>query len=181
MFGLIEGYIGIKLLEKIFSSSDKVDELKRGDVIYVDRGVYKHFGVYSGNDNVIHYTKDEGGCLDGTIRETSLRKFLENENKCFVCNFDEDGNRESVSQFDASSGVWRQPLYPRERIFRKLYSPEETVSRARNCIGKKGYNLVCHNCEHFAIWCKTGVSESKQVDEILDFVTQSNIPLNVTY
>lgn len=32
-------------------------KLNLGDVIYVDRGLYKHFGIYSGNNKVIHYVK----------------------------------------------------------------------------------------------------------------------------
>ena len=27
-------------------------------------------------------------------------------------------------------------------------------------IGKGDYNLFKYNCEHFAIWCKTGLTES---------------------
>lgn len=30
-------------------------------------------------------------------------------------------------------------------------------------IGKGDYNLFNHNCEHFAIWCKTGLNESTQL------------------
>ena len=45
----------------------------------------------------------------------------------------------------------------------KIYSPEETVQRARNRIGEEKYNFVTKNCEHFALWCKTDVEESTQV------------------
>ena len=44
-----------------------------------------------------------------------------------------------------------------------LYSPEETVARARSRLGETNYNLLTNNCEHFVIWCKTGVSESMQI------------------
>ncbi len=61
-----------------------------------------------------------------------------------------------------------------------LYTPSETVARAKmvakQCATEgsrikgvfKGhkYDLVFNNCEHFAIWCKTGVHESRQVDRI---------------
>ena len=52
----------------------------------------------------------------------------------------------------------------------KLYTPEETVRRARSKLGESEYNLIFNNCEHFAIWCKTGVSKFEQVDEIIDFL-----------
>ncbi len=45
----------------------------------------------------------------------------------------------------------------------KMYSPKETVERALSRVGENKYNLLLNNCEHFAIWCKTGVSESYQV------------------
>ncbi|MFQ9674660.1 MAG: lecithin retinol acyltransferase family protein [Clostridium paraputrificum] len=39
----------------------------------------------------------------------------------------------------------------------------ETVKRALSRIGERRYNLFTNNCEHFATWCKTGVSYSKQI------------------
>ena len=47
------------------------------------------------------------------------------------------------------------------------YSGSETVRRARAKIGERRYNLLGHNCEHFAVECKTGRSESSQT-EIFD-------------
>ena len=49
----------------------------------------------------------------------------------------------------------------------KLYSPEETVQRACSRLGEKKYRLPTNNCEHFAIWCKTGIRESHQVNRLL--------------
>ena len=51
-----------------------------------------------------------------------------------------------------------------------LYSPKETVERARSRIGEANYDLATNNCEHFAIWCKTGISESHQVNNVLDLI-----------
>ncbi len=53
-----------------------------------------------------------------------------------------------------------------------LFTPQETVARAVSCIGKTyfgnqsegGYGLIHNNCEHFAIWCKTGVRMSQQAE-----------------
>jgi hypothetical protein len=49
-----------------------------------------------------------------------------------------------------------------------LYSPEETVERARSQLYEKEYNLFANNCECFVLWCKTGIGESHQVKEILE-------------
>ena len=47
-----------------------------------------------------------------------------------------------------------------------LYSAKETVARAKSCLGKAGYELLGNNCEHFALWCKTGVKTSHQVNAV---------------
>ena len=41
-------------------------------------------------------------------------------------------------------------------------SPDVAIHRAKTKLGTKGYNFVTNNCEHFAIWCKTGQHESWQ-------------------
>lgn len=50
----------------------------------------------------------------------------------------------------------------------RLYTPKETLARARSRIGESNYNLFLNNCEHFALWCKTGISESHQISGLLD-------------
>ncbi len=42
---------------------------------------------------------------------------------------------------------------------------EKVVTRAERCLGRRGYNLLFNNCEHFAQWCKTGRKRSKQVNK----------------
>jgi hypothetical protein len=54
-----------------------------------------------------------------------------------------------------------------------IYSPKETIERAKSRIGEEKYNLVSNNCEHFAIWCKSGIAESKQVDRVVRILTQT--------
>lgn len=48
-----------------------------------------------------------------------------------------------------------------------LYSPEETLKRALSRVGESRYNVATMNCEHFAFWCRTGLSTSQQVDGFL--------------
>ena len=162
-------------------------EIKFGDIIYVKRdcGIfgYKHFGVYSGDNKVIHYTKDGGDLLDGVICETSLKKFLDGDTDCYAIDFDNFGRRIgdhkvplSTAAIGSSIGgiMITKILFEFIDLFfseRKLYSPEETVQRAREHTkpGKnRGYDLLVHNCEHFAIWCKTGIAESEQIQELIE-------------
>jgi hypothetical protein len=113
---------------------------RRGDIIYVDRGLYKHDGVYENDYRVIHFAPKSGFELDAEhacIQETTLAEFLKN----------------GTVQIDTDPAA--------------VYSPGETVKRARSCVGtgKGDYNLVFHNCEHFARWCKSGATESRQVQK----------------
>ncbi|RCL51822.1 MAG: NC domain protein [Synechococcus sp. MED-G71] len=43
----------------------------------------------------------------------------------------------------------------------------QTLRRAMSRIGEQRYNLLFNNCEHFALWCKTGQHRSRQVERAL--------------
>lgn len=122
------------------------NRLRNGDVIRVNRGLYAHYGIYvdtPDGGHVIHYTGTDGHSdFKGVVRETSLAQFLDGNSEYSVCRF--DGEK-----------------YPH------IFSGDETVRRARARIGERRYSLLSHNCEHFAVECKTGQSESSQT-EILE-------------
>ena len=65
--------------------------VEKGDVIFVDRGLYKHYGVYAGNGKVIHYVKSPSNPLDGVVKETSLDLFCKGEP------YNVDNNRKRLS------------------------------------------------------------------------------------
>ena len=44
------------------------------------------------------------------------------------------------------------------------FSADEIVARAECRIGEQKYDLFENNCEHFANWCRSGQSESHQVN-----------------
>jgi hypothetical protein len=44
---------------------------------------------------------------------------------------------------------------------------EETVSRAYSRLGEDDYSIIFNNCEHFARYCATGISSSKQVQDVM--------------
>ena len=116
-----------------------------GDVLSVNRGIYKHYGVYVGNDTVVHFYGGEGFELSAKracIRKTSLENFRKNdeiqiETRC--C---------------------------------ESYSRKETVMRALGAVGtEKGkYALPWNNCEHFANWCRYGEKRSSQVEQFVSKV-----------
>jgi len=169
------------------------DGLNPGTVIGVDRGLYKHYGIYSGAGSIIHYASASGdfGFAMG-VRKTGLKNFLAGAREFFICEFpDSHGKpREKKKSADifsalasglAGGGLFggnENPLaalYDIYELFKKinykLYSPAETLLRAKSRLGESSYNLVFNNCEHFVVWCKTGVSESHQVNQIIKALT----------
>lgn len=173
--------------------SDPADGLYLGDILGVTRPAgYEHYAVYIGNGKVIHFAAPEGDFGEAGIREASLSDFLDGQREFFVLDFSAVGKR-PVKKDHGSPSVLT-PLHevgakvikdaindtlsePDDPELTRIYSPEETVARARSVIGanehsfQRDYDLVFNNCEHFAVWCKTGVHKSYQVENILKLLT----------
>ena len=152
-----------------------------GDIIGVVRakGAYEHYGIYVSNTCVVHYGIPAGKTLRPSIHATDLRHFLGSDTDYFVLDFPKPyqppvrlGNQGSVPHSETVSEELAKQLY--QTYGYHLYTPEETVARARSRIGETNYNLLTNNCEHFAIWCKTGVSESIQISGMLQTLLKSN-------
>ena len=69
--------------------------------------------------------------------------------------------RVSLSDF-AGDGLMQAVLHPEPKFSRRA-----VVRRAESRLGRRGWNLVSGNCEHFANWCVTGRWESTQVQQAL--------------
>ena len=113
---------------------------QKGDVVFVNRGLYKHYGIYNTDKSVIHFSPDSGtetNPENAYIRETSLSEFL----------------KDGCLEIDHS--------------IRAVFSPKEVVHRAHSLVGTNlmEYDLLSFNCEHFAYWCATGDLKSKQVNK----------------
>lgn len=172
---------------------------KYGDVIGVHRigGVYDHYGIYESDNCVYEYAAKNGDFGKADIHVTTLRKFIGNSNNYFVLTFPEEHGKPGkitlhpsfVSAGATAVGgigtagvnVLRIPgrvltlvIDELEKLKKSedyhLYSPDETIQRAKSKLGEKKYNLVANNCEHYAIWCKTGLHESHQVESLLHAV-----------
>lgn len=157
------------------------DELKPGDVVGVHRmrGLYDHYGIYTGNGGMIHYADPSGDFgTNIVVHRTTLEKFKEDSEYIFVIDFDRFIRKNKVNIFDIITplginvgNIFKLLLGSNYRI----YSPEETVARAESRLGERHYNIATNNCEHFAIWCKTGVSESTQVENFLLKISEIKI------
>jgi hypothetical protein len=98
---------------------------------------YDHYGLYLGNNKVIHYWSNTGKAEDTEIMETDMNKYFV-DGKYFVLDL------KDYSKFNA----------------------EETIKRSKERLGEKNYDLLQNNCEDFVIWCKTDDSKSFQVANV---------------
>lgn len=117
--------------------------MAKGDCIYVYRNFGQLQGVYK------HYGID---CGDGTvIHYRKPREIIE---------------RTSLATFSRGN-----PVYVAEYSEGFGYIPDVVIERAKSRLGENNYNLLSNNCEHFASWCKTGISDSKQIRNYLPAIT----------
>ena len=169
------------VMKEKFRRLTKKEFLEPGDVVGVVRkkalNLYEHYAIYIGNGKVIHYTgnsDDFGGTI--LVKKDSLSNFLKDDSDYFVLFFDKKYTtprkiqvKTSFNMSDINFG--KQLVLPSCKEA-KIYSPMETIERAKSRLGESEYNLLLNNCEHFAIWCKTGVSKSYQVDRAVRPILQ---------
>lgn len=157
-----------------------LEEPEYGDVICVHRIGFEHYGIYVGNDKVIHYDIDPSDHYKICIHQAPMAEFLNGSLVYSVCEFPKVYGRpteeipfaEFRKKFAHPENA--QTLWDVLKISNyHLYTPEETVIRARERIGETQYSLWTNNCEHFAIWCKTGISESHQIEDLMSALAET--------
>ena len=114
--------------------------MARGDHLYVER----MGGLYS------HHAVD---CGDGT-----------------VIHYWPDGGALGSSVQRTTLEVFAEGGDIRVRHYDFGDPPETVVARAVNSLGARGFDPLTSNCEHFAVWCKTGAVESSQVRSVESYV-----------
>ena len=154
---------------------------------------YYHHGIDVGDGTAIHLTGLRK--RDAKVVQTSLAEFLKNgegeviEYACFIDNLLHYKNDMRSPQ---GREHWMMPSLDEERIEeirKRIGDPERTVFEARKHLNKgvynviSEYNLFSNNCEHFAVYCKTGLAISLQsiehqkvLEQVAD-VTKSRRPL----
>ena len=126
-----------------------LDQIRRGDHLCFDRVFYWHHAIVetadksNGEVNVIEYSNFANQFSQGNSSPPGLavvvrRKFKLENESVYVIKHD------------------------------RCYDPETVVSRAKSKLGERKYRPVTNNCEHFALWCKTGISSSEQVNNVKD-------------
>lgn len=105
-----------------------------GAHLVTPRRGYSHHGIYVGAGRVIHYAGFSRSLRRGPIVEVSLQEFTQGRDVRV---------RESVAP---------------------TFSGASCVERARLRLGEDRYRFLSNNCEHFAEWCVSGTSRSRQVE-----------------
>ena len=143
--------------------------MARGDHIYALRfgGIYAHHGIDAGDGTVIHYTSDHW-VTPRQVRRTSMDLFARG---------DEIHVRDYEQFFETlkSGDILDRTTRGLNRLMDNLrglkageldFSEDAVMRRAESRLGEFAFDLVFNNCEHFATWCKTGISNSDQIIDL---------------
>jgi len=145
-------------------------EVTCGDVVCVEDDFLKKYGTWTGKSFIL-YGEDKKG--KNVVHEESFCDFLQGAEHFAICEFPEKYGRPTEWQqsYHISSVVMPQEKLwcileqcHKARKYRR-YSPHETVCRTKSKLGESGYLTS----EHFAMWCKTGISESHELESIQNF------------
>lgn len=173
-----------RAMKEKFKRLTRAEFLEPGDVIGITRysrlALYDHYAVYIGNNRVIHFAPENGDFFGKKfIHEAPMSEFLYKDKEYFVLLFDEKPG-DPIKIYPSTNSVLKEGLVFNTLTINdfsnyKLYSPEETVERAKKVVAeydeqKNEYCFVTNNCEHFAIECKTGVAESYQVSKTVEAI-----------
>lgn len=129
--------------------------VEEGDLLEIDRGTYKHWAVYIGNNEVVHVSGIGGRVASNSGHSFSVSGVLFNKAEV---------KRENV--FDVL-GTSKCKVNNSKDNGNKCFDPKEVVKRALRMLGPLNYNILWSNCEHFASWCRYGKAISQQADNLL--------------
>ena len=173
--GIQKGHGSICAMQEKIERLTSSEFLRAGDVIGVSRGAYEHYAIYAGGGRVIHYA-GEAADFKGriSIHEAPFEEFLKNSSDYFVVSF---AGRFPVKIHSATKFISGVCFDSCDMNWKGKYSPKETLKRAYSRIGETRYSVITNNCEHFAMWCKTGIAESTQVRMIAKHLIASGVNL----
>lgn len=149
IFGILVLF-GLSLYQSTAFGKDvhtPVPDFLPGDFLVFQRywGLYHHCAIYIRDGYVVHLTggKEEWlHLVKGKVKKEKL--VIKPGDHVQVVNGKRDG---------------KEPL-----------PTEEIIKRAESQIGKKGYNWLTNNCEHFVNFCLYGIRSSRQANNICLFI-----------
>ena len=111
----------------------EMKEARYGDIVRVSLGSIYHYGIFVSEDEVIQF-----GLPPAPNRRA------------------EDVEVLSAPVDDFLAGGFLEVGIAEGREKKRRKSPKETVAKAKERLGEKGYNIINNNCEHFANECAFG-------------------------
>ncbi|XP_056012804.1 phospholipase A and acyltransferase 3-like [Ostrea edulis] len=133
-----------------------ISRAQEGDLLEFPRGLYSHWAVYIGKEEVVHLTGNGNGNdigNSGQVFTICGKTFKKAEvKKESIWNVVSD----SLVRINNSKDRHIRPR-PAHAIVREALSKQ----------GEVGYNVLWKNCEHFTSLCRYGVIRSDQADKAL--------------
>lgn len=119
--------------------------MARGDHLYyfMAGGTYSHHGLDCGDGTVIHYQLTPWMKLTGKFSTEEAARVARTPFEDFAL-----GNEVFIRDYKGA----------------RVDDVETVMERANSRVGEDNYSVFGNNCEHFAVWCKTGEAGSSQVD-----------------
>ncbi len=141
--------------------------MARADHVLVPRmgGLFTHHGIDCGDGTVIHFT-GETWATPRSVQRTRMKDFARG------AEIEVRDYRKFFEQLDHPDDLPRRlQIQWRHELLRMAgrggavaaFGPRAVIARAESRLGSVAFDIVLNNCEHFATWCKTGISDSEQV------------------
>lgn len=108
-----------------------------GDIIRTKVQFYHHYGIFVSDEEVIQF-----GLPNDPLQAAADIKVLTSDVQTFL-----QGGEIEVAE-------------PEGPMKKKLRTPEQIVSLARQRLGEGGYDILHNNCEHFVNECAFGEASS---------------------
>lgn len=138
--------------------------LEEGDLVEFPRLLFSHWGIYVGNEEIVHF---DGVSISGTAVDSSCCSAF---TKCGtgLCkgSVEQEKFMKVAGQSKAKKNNDKDKTTPPLSI-------EEIRKNVSSKLRSTSYNPWRNNCEHCATWCRYGIAMSQQVDDAGKAVKQS--------
>lgn len=118
------------------------NEIKPGDAVRVNMGIYYHYGICTAEDRIVQfgYPQINPNPDEVEVCATDIKTFL--------------------------SGKFAEVLVLNKKEIKQANNVKTIIEKAENSIGEKGYNILHNNCEHFVNRCVFNKNKSNQVLDV---------------
>lgn len=156
-------------------------KLENGDVLIVDYSYFKHYAIYDKEQNSIIEIFGSPKSFYIYLRTqflNLLKLHIPDMQKSDSVTFIQSIPLEEFIQRNLNRHVYID--HSNHTEYCKL-EPTKVIENARLAIGQKGWNPATRNCEHFAMWAKTGKVFSLQVPLYNNVITSVTLAIMIFF